>query len=147
MPEPKPLPNVAAEVRRLRDCLQEVDFLYHLNFNELDMLLAAIKKRHYPKGYSVIKQGEKGDAFYMVSSGKLSVWVKKGFNNERVAFIGAGQFFGEGALVNNQPRSATVNTEEDTELYILHKDAFTKILMANPSIAADIKMQVTKRKQ
>src|SRR5258708_122218 len=130
--------NLSAEIKKLRDCLQEVDFLYHLKMQEMDLLLGAMKKRRYPANFEVIKQGDKGDAFYMVSSGKLSVWVKKGFRSERVAFMGPGQFFGEGALVADRPRSATVKTEQESELYILHKDSFNKVLMSNPGIAASI---------
>ncbi len=142
MPPEGPNPDFRQEVRKLRDCLQEVDFLYQLKLEELDKLMAAMKKRRYPAGHDVIRQGERGDAFYLIASGRLSVWVK----GKQVATRYPGEFFGEGALVNDAPRSATVRTEAETELYILHKDEFNKILMANPGIAASIKSHMSQRK-
>ena len=48
--------------------------------------------------------------------------------------------------MNDAPRGATVKTLEETELYVLYKDDFKKILMANPGIAASIKAQSALRK-
>ena len=62
-----------AQVRKLRDCLRSVDFLYQLKVDELDKLMEVLKKRQCPAGYTVIKQGDPGDAFYMIASGKVEV--------------------------------------------------------------------------
>ncbi|HTB23159.1 MAG TPA: cyclic nucleotide-binding domain-containing protein [bacterium] len=129
-------------VRKLRDCLQGVDFLYQLKVDELDKLMGAMKKRRYPAGFTVIKQGDIGDAFYMIASGKVSVAVK----GKQVKILQADEYFGESALVTEAPRNATVTTETETELYILYKKDFKNILMQNPSIAAAIKEHVAKIK-
>ena len=137
-----PKPDFITEVRKLRDCLRGVQFLYELKIDELDKLMGALKRRKYPAGAVVIQQGDKGDAFYLVGSGKVSVWDKK----KQLKIIYPEQYFGESALVTDAPRSATVKTEEPTELYILYKEDFKKILMANPNIAASIKAHVAKIK-
>jgi trk system potassium uptake protein TrkA len=137
-----PKPDFLTEVRKLRDCLRGVQFLYELKIDELDKLMGALKRRRYVAGATVIKQGDPGDAFYLVASGKVSVWVKE----KQVKVILPDQYFGESALVTEAPRSATIKTEEATELYVLYKEDFKKILMANPAIAASIKERVAKIK-
>ena len=137
-----PKPDFLTEVRKLRDCLRGVQFLYELKIDELDKLMGALKRRRYVAGATVIKQGDPGDAFYLVASGKVSVWVKE----KQVKVILPDQYFGESALVTEAPRSATIKTEEATELYVLYKEDFKNILMANPAIAASIKERVAKIK-
>ena len=142
MPADDPKPDFKTEARKFRDCLQSVNFLYQLKLNEVVKLLDVMKRRLYPAGQTIIKQGEKGDAFYLIASGKVSVWV----DNAPVTSRYPGEFFGESALVTESPRSATVKAVEETELYVLYKDDFQKILMANPSIASSIKAHVVKLK-
>lgn len=139
---PNPSSDFLTEIRKLRACLQSVDFLDRLKLDELDKLMDALKRRRYPAGQIVIKQGERGDAFYMIASGTVSVWDK----DKQVATRYPGEYFGEGALVTESPRSATVKTESATELYILYKEDFKKILMANAGINASIKAHIAKLK-
>jgi cAMP-dependent protein kinase regulator len=143
MPQEDPNSDFRVQVRKLRDCLQKVDFLYQLKLEELDKLMAALKKRRYPAGFTVIKQGDPGDAFFMISSGRVAILE----DGKKVTSRRPGEYFGDSALVTDSPRSATVVTEEETELYILYKTDFTKILMANPGIGAAIKAHVAKLKK
>ena len=99
------------------------------------------------KGYEIIKQGDPGDAFYLIASGKVSVWVKKSFSKKRWQTLGADEFFGEMALISNEPRSATVLADEVTELFILQRYDFDKILMKNPVIAQELKRSYLERKE
>jgi CRP-like cAMP-binding protein len=142
MPQDAPNSDFQTQIRKLRDCLQSVDFLYQLKVDELDHLMGALKKRRCTANYTVIKQGDPGDAFYMISSGKVEVTA----GGKVIATRGPGEFFGEGALLHDSPRGATVRTVEETELYVLYKADFNKILMANPGIAASIKTQAAMRK-
>lgn len=132
----------------LRAILQKVDFFYSLKFEELDHLIKALKKRKVAKGHEIIKQGEKGDAFYMISSGAVGVYIKKGMmgSQNKVAELGQGDFFGEMALVADAPRTATIIAEEPTELFVLYKTDFKKILLANPKISGIITEVLAKRK-
>jgi CRP-like cAMP-binding protein len=132
-----------AEVRKLRKTLQGVDFFNRLKLEELELLVDHLKKRSVPRGHILISQGEKlADAFYMISSGRCTVWIKKGGSMVKVADLGADQYFGEKALVTNEPRAATVRAETACELYVLYKEDFNTILMHNPSIAQEIKFHI-----
>ena len=139
-------PKTSAEIRKLCTTLQGVDFLHRLKVHDLDVLVSAMVKRSYKAGATVIKQGAKGDEFYIVASGKLSVWVKRGFKNVQIDTRWPEQYFGEMALVSNQPRMATIKTEEASELYVLSKDQFNQSLMANPAIAAGIQKVIAERR-
>lgn len=136
-----------AEVRKLRKTLQGVDFFNRLKLEELELLVDHLKKRSVPRGHIIMNQGEKNaDAFYMIATGRCTVWIKKGGAMAKVADLGHDQYFGEKALVTSAPRAATVRAEVATELYVLYKEDFNTILMHNPSIAQEIKFHIAQYK-
>jgi CPA1 family monovalent cation:H+ antiporter len=135
------------DISKLREILQKVDFFYSLSYSELDELIKTLKKRIVPAGQTIIRQGEKGDAFFMIVSGSVSVSVKKGMvGQKKVAELGAGDFFGETALVTEEPRNATITADERCELFVLYKKDFKKILLANPKISTIINKVLAERK-
>jgi CRP-like cAMP-binding protein len=140
------MPNIQDDFSLLRNALQKVDFFYNLSFGELDELIKALRKRKVKQGEIIIKQGEIGDKFYIIGSGEVSIHIKKGLGKaKKVATLSTGDFFGEMALVTDLPRTATVIAEEPTELFILYKSDFKKILMKNPKISSIINDALTKR--
>jgi CRP-like cAMP-binding protein len=137
-----------SEVRKLRNVLQGVDFFTRLKLEELETLVEALKKRTVPRGTLLIQQGDKNvDAFYMVASGRCTVWIKKGGGMVKVADLGAESYFGERALITEEPRAATVRAETASELYVLYKADFNAILMRNPGIAQELKFHVAQYKR
>lgn len=138
---------MADDMSMLRSALQKVDFFYSLNFAELDMLIKALKKRRTIRGETIINQGEIGDKFYLIGRGAFSVHVKKGMGGaKKVADLSDGDLFGEMALVTDLPRTATVISEDNGELFILYKKDFKKILLANPKIAGIINEVLARRR-
>ena len=135
------------EMRRLQECLQATHFLHRLKLPELEKLMSAMKRIHYPAGSVVFKQGDPGDTFYLVSRGSLSYWVNKIFGEKKVADLRPKDYFGEAALINTAPRSATVRAETDCDLFVLRKNDFQATLMANPDIAQAIKLHMAQRAQ
>ena len=114
--------------------------------SELDELIGHLRMIRVQKGYEIIKQGDPGDAFYLIASGKVSVWKKKTLGKTKVADLGEDQFFGEMALMSNDPRNATIVAEEVTELFVLQRYDFEKILLKNPVIATELKKAFFERK-
>ena len=141
--------DAASIFNRLRRVLQNTYFFQSLKMNELDELIGHLRMVRVQKGYEIIKQGDPGDAFYLIASGKVSVWMKKAFafKKAKVADLGADEFFGEMALISNEPRNATVLSEEVTELFILQKYDFDKILMKNPVIAEELRKSFQERQK
>lgn len=137
-----------SEVRKLRNVLQGVDFFTRLKLEELETLVEHLKKRIVPKGTLVIQQGDKNaDAFYMIATGRCTVWIKKGLQMNKVADLGPESYFGERALITDEPRAATVRAEAPSELYVLYREDFRNILMKNPGIAQELKFHVAQYKR
>jgi CRP-like cAMP-binding protein len=97
------------------------------------------------KGFEIIRQGDPGDAFYLIATGKVSVWMNKGSEKVKLAELRADDFFGEMALISNEPRNATVTAEGQTELFVLQKSDFEKILLKNPAIAGKLRKAYDER--
>lgn len=139
--------NKAVETKELLRLLHKVDFFSKLKMGQLDALVRKVKKESFAKGKTVIKEGEMGDAFYMISSGQVSVWHNKSMFNKPIFLTNMepGEFFGEMALVMDQPRSATVVAETRCDFFVLYKDDFRKILMENPEISVCIEEALARR--
>lgn len=135
--------NSLSEIRKLRKTLQGVDFFHRLKLEELETLVEVLKKRIVPRGTLVVEQGDRhADTFYMIASGRCSVWIKKGALMQKADDLGPETYFGERSLITEEPRAATVRAEESTELYVLHKQDFNNILMKNAGIAQELKFHM-----
>lgn len=139
--------EVTFDIRRLRQILNKTYFFESLKMHELDELISHMRMSNFKKGSEIIKQGDPGNAFYLIATGRVSVWVKKGFSKSKVAELFPDQFFGEMALISNDPRNATIVAEENSDLFILYRDDFNKILMKNPAVASELRKVFYERKQ
>ena len=86
-------------------------------------------KRQFVAGDVIIRQGEAGEDFYLISDGAVEV-MREGHD---VARLGAGDFFGEGALITGEPRNATVLANDNLETYVLGKTEFRAAIEASRS--------------
>ncbi|MFH1368744.1 MAG: cyclic nucleotide-binding domain-containing protein [Elusimicrobiota bacterium] len=128
------------EVRMLYRSLRQIDFFADLTMPEIDCVIAEIKREQFKSGKTIVKQGQKGDCFYLISKGAVSVWLNTGlFRKKHIAQLKDGQYFGEMALLDDQTRKATVIAETDCEFYVLYRDRFWDTLMKNPSIDEKIR--------
>lgn len=78
-------------------------------------------------------EGDPGDRMYIVRSGKVRILKREGGQMNTLAEFGPGGFFGEMSLLDNSPRSATVQACEDTELAVVDQPSLTKTLQSQPS--------------
>ena len=101
----------------------------------------AIEVVNYPKGVRLFRQGEPGDAAFIVNSG--SVGIYREVNGERVplATLGKGELFGEMAVIDGSPRMATAFTLEDCTLTMISVDLMAeKMRKSDPFIKALVTM-------
>lgn len=101
----------------------------------LEYLASLAEVQRYPKGTVVVRQGDPGDAFYVVLAGHLEVLRVDEKRRERTTkYHVAGHYFGEGALFTGKPRAATVRAMDDVELAVFDKRAFDQLCSRHPDI-------------
>ncbi len=96
-------------------------------------LLARMTEKTYSLGEDIIVQGEKGDFYYIIKSGRVAVLQKKKGEQEakQVALLAEGDAFGEEALLRDDPRNATCRAIEETVVYALDKVDFAEVMKAS----------------
>jgi CRP-like cAMP-binding protein len=92
-------------------------------------------------GETVFRQGETGDAFFMVVQG--SVRILRG--SHELAVLGPREGFGEMAILDQETRSATAVAAEPTTLLKIDRDSFDRLIEQNPSVARGIYRMLTRR--
>jgi signal transduction histidine kinase len=89
-------------------------------------------------------EGAVADKFYIVMDGKVEVW--KAYQDDRRSLLathGAGHFFGEMALIDELPRSATLVARESTRALFLLREDFQRLIKSNASIALSVMMSIS----
>ena len=95
------------------------------------MLRRASVEVSVPQGKELVKEGSIGREFFFILEGTASVR----HNNRRVATLGPGQYFGELALLDRRPRSASVVSDTDMRLLVLGQREFAGVVEAIPSLS------------
>ncbi len=113
------------------ELLGAVPLFGDLSKKNLERLLETAKESHHREGESVVTEGRGGVGFHLITDGKAKV-VRSG---RTVAHLGPGEFFGEMALVDDAPRSASVLAETDLETLVISKWEFRPLLKSNPEMA------------
>ena len=119
----------------LIDDLKDVPFLAGLGAKNLIKVIPALELRRFSGGSTIVKQGDEGDAFYIVGRGNVRVVLERpGRPDSTIAELGPKECFGEMALLTDQPRAATVTALTDAEVWRLPSDIFEKLLEENLSL-------------
>ncbi len=102
---------------------------------------------HYEPGNFIVRQGEPPSAFYVIESGEVEV-VRATQENpagEIIAVLGPGSFFGEQALINNQPRTASVRARSVVEVVVMGRHVFSTISKSLTPLRAALTAAITRR--
>ena len=111
----------------------------------LDLSAITIEQTIPPKNM-VFKEGDKGDALYIVKSGKVNVLKRNSSGADSVLVsLGKGAVIGDMAIIDDQPRSASIATIQETTFLILTKDDFRNLLADVPEISFQILKMTTER--
>lgn len=107
--EIKSFPKSPEQFAILEGIVKKVSFLSFLQKEQTKALIDAMFPMEFEDGKVIIKQGDRGDNFYVIQSGLVDIFKKVGDQPEKkVAQIGDGTYFGELALMTGAPRAATV---------------------------------------
>ena len=96
-------------------------------------------------GDMVIRQGDAGDLFYLIRSGSVDVLIDDGTQGRKVAELKQGQYFGEAALITEEPRNATIVAREPSVFYALGKDEFRAVLETSATFEEELRQALFRR--
>jgi CRP-like cAMP-binding protein len=111
--------------------LRQVPLFSACSTRELRAIAGVVKEVRHPKGTVIAREGDPGVGLFVIVEGDAEVAI----GGKRMAKLGPGDFFGEIALLDGGPRSATVNALSDLKLLGLTEWVFRGLLQEHPSIA------------
>lgn len=116
--------------------LKAVPLFSLLSDHQLAALFPAIQHRTYPRHSFMLRAGEKADALYIILAGRAKIVVDDGDGRQvTLTVIGPNEFFGEMSLIDDKPRSASVETVDPCEVLYISKAAFYGCLKDNFEMA------------
>ena len=126
--------------------LKSVPLFSSFSDAHLNTLLTCVQHRSYPRGSFILRAGEETDALYIILSGRAKVLIPDEEGHEVILTVmGPQEFFGEMGLLDDLPRSASVETLETCEMLRLSKAGFTNVLKDNFELAMLIIRNLVRR--
>lgn len=121
---------MAVEGRLAGDALRGCGLFGAADDAAIETLVRVLRIRRFRKGETIFHQGDPGDALFVLNSGSVKVVLPsdEGAEPAIVAILGPGEFFGELAILDGAPHSATIVAVEPTETLVLHRDAFLALI-------------------
>jgi CRP-like cAMP-binding protein len=117
-------PRVTEKIQ-VCESLRQFSLFAELSSRELDALAAKLRYEEFAAGATVVKEGDRGDAFYLIDSGQAEILA----GERRVQILGRGNYFGEIALLLHVPRQATVRALTPLGVYALDRTDFEMLVV------------------
>jgi len=113
---------------------------------EQEALRGIAQVRSYPPGAQIFKEGDSGDGIYVVKDGEVEISVAMNENIRRTfAKIGPGEIFGEMAVLEFKPRSATATAAVQTEAYFIPRNELLGMLGHSPELSLELLREISQR--
>jgi CRP-like cAMP-binding protein len=123
-----------------------MDIFEALPSEELETIAQLLRERRLAETEVLCRQGDPGDALFIVTGGRIRLSTTDPSGNEKVlTYFTDGQFFGEMSLLTGAPRSATATAETDSQLLVLDKYAFDDLLASRAQIMREMLKVVSQR--
>lgn len=130
----------------IKAILKDVDFFRGLNDESLIALGRATRKRHYLPGRMIFRQGDPGASMYIVVKGHVKIFLTPDFTEPlTLRELNYGDYFGELALFDDQPRSAHAQALDDVELLEISQETLSDYLIHHPQAVMSILRTMTER--
>ncbi len=125
--------------------LNNLPMFSELNGRELNLLEKMVHVRNYRPSETVFEEGDPGTGMYMIRSGSVGIFIKNlQGEDEELATLGPGDFFGETTLTAPAPRTATARTHEQTELVGLFRADLLEMVERYPTMISRILIGLTR---
>jgi CRP/FNR family transcriptional regulator, cyclic AMP receptor protein len=123
------------------DALKHVPLLAGLGDRERQRLATELHERTYAAGSTMVSEGATGTGFFVIAEGTATVTV----GGQQRGRLGPGDYFGEMALIDDAPRSATITAESDVEAYGMTPWEFKPFVLGHPEVAWQMLQSLTAR--
>jgi CRP/FNR family cyclic AMP-dependent transcriptional regulator len=128
------------------DSLRQVPLFSGVGEDDLENIAALLIERRYPKNSIIVEEGLTGDYMYIIRSGRVKVTKASDDGREKIMdFLEAGAFFGEMALLDHAPRSASVRTLAPSVLAAISRRDFLDLLRGSPGLGLSLIQELTRR--
>jgi serine/threonine protein phosphatase PrpC len=122
------------EVRLKLDTLRAIPMFKYLSYKGLVKVMNITDAQRVTAGTAIFEEGTRGEELYLLLHGRVA--IEKG--GQRLAELGAGGHFGEMAMVDKSPRSATARALEDCRLLVIQRQQFYEVMRRDPSMAVKL---------
>jgi CRP/FNR family cyclic AMP-dependent transcriptional regulator len=123
--------------------LREVPLFSEMDEQEVADIRAIMQEMKFKPGQVIIREGEVGDLFYVVTSGQAEIIIHDADGEELVLHtVGPGDFFGELSMLTNEPRSARVRAVEQVTTLALKRNNFFEFLRTHTHAAIDVLVEL-----
>jgi len=129
--------------RREQELLKQVPLFSGLSRKQLHGLAGLAEKVRFGEGRTLVQYGGRGTAFFVIVEGKAKVTA--GYSNRAFAHLGPGDFFGELALLDGGPRTASVIAQTPLVTIRIARAEFRKMLESQPDVAIKLLEELSRR--
>ena len=126
----------------IEEMLSKIPVFEMLEAKELRQIAGIVHRRQYAKGEYVFYQGDPGLGMYVVEHGKIGIVVGDNGTQQELTEMGDGDFFGEIALLDESPRSASVIVKEDSQLIGFFRPDLFDVIEKTPKTGLKIVMKL-----
>ena len=128
------------------EALRSVPLFASLDDEAASELRSLLSDKIVPKNTRLFRQGEQGNAMYLIESGRVRISIRDDDDEEVIlAELAQGDFFGEMSIIDGRQRSADAKVIDDARLAILSRDAFLSFVRSNPDVALEMLSALTDR--
>jgi CRP-like cAMP-binding protein len=125
--------------------LRQIELFQGVDSRELHLISAQMTEQSYDAGAVVFQEGDVGDRLFVILTGTMHVYVEREGKTITYALMRAGECFGEMALIEDAPRSATIRAEAPAHCLTLSKQDFLHLIQRHPQIALTIMKSLCQR--
>src|SRR5208283_5697653 len=125
--------------------LESIALFRNLGRDELQALRLIAQERQVTAGCEIFKEGDPGDGVYFVKDGLVEISSVVGTGRRTLSQLGPGEVFGEMAVIEHRPRSATATAARDTDVYFLPRGEMLSFIQRSPALAFGLLQHISHR--
>ena len=125
--------------------LQKIPLFAELSEEDHDEIIDHLVLEYVPANTIIFSQGDSGNKMYIIKNGLVKVCIIENMQEKELAILGENEFFGEMALISDEPRNAIIKTLEELEVFTLSKEDFIILTSTNQHVATLINDEFIRR--